>query len=552
MALPAHNLTLRFISGTDHAPFAIKAGTERVSIGRSAECDLCLMHDGVSRRHASLRATPEGWYIIHHGERSSTRINGERLSIDRPSPVVPGDVVAFGPCTCRVSSGVRTHWGPEATVANELAATERIEIMPAAAPLGRHARRMAVLMRWLGRITEPAEPRTVADQALQAAVEGSGFPRAAVLVPEEDGGLTVLSFVSPEGTDPSGFRFSRSLVDAALRGATALLRQIDGRAGAGLAPEGGAKYAASLAELDVHSAVCVPVLVGEHVEACLYFDARGQERAADADAVGFCEAVARVLALSMSERRRRELERRKLELTAQLSAAHDVQRLILPAPAGDVGPVKYVVRTRPGEFVAGDLFDAFTLDDGRAVVMMGDATGHGAASGMMMAMTQSHLHAELRCTGRIESAVRAANRYLVGHAEGGRTVSLWLGVFSPGGRCDFIDAGHGHWSVLGASGIARAVESLGGVPLGIDPDFAYEAESFQLESTDRLVLYTDGIVERRCASGEEFGVDRLWAAVAASPSERSVQAVFDAADAFAGSQTLLDDATVGIVFMSSE
>lgn len=536
-------ITLRFIAGPVRDPVTLEGSRDRWSVGRSADSDICLLHEGVSRRHATLVRSPDGLVVVHHAQRSSTRLNGERLDADKPTPVGAGDVLSFGPCTCRVSIGPLTRRGVEATMDGGLAVTQKIEVLGVRGRATRTARRLGLLSDWIAKLAQPRTIIEAAELAVSAALDGGGFPRAAVLVPDEAGlGFELLAARASDGSDCSSLRFSQSLLEPVRQGQVAVLRD-----------DSKADRAVSLAEMGVHTALGVPVMVGDQVEACLYLDARGGESTVDAEAIGFCEAVARGLALALGEAKRRDLERRQGELSAQLSAARDVQERLFPPGTGRVGPLRYAVLVRPGEYVAGDLFDAMELDGGAAAVMVGDATGHGAGSGMMMAMAQSFLHAQLRRTQDPAEAVRAANAYLADRAAGGRFVSLWLGVFERDGTVRYVDAGHGHWMRLAADG-SRAREPVGtavpGIPLGIDHEFPYESESLTLGPGERLLLYTDGVVERRGSGGDEFGADRLVEASHAGDETEACRRVFDAGDAFAGTVHLLDDATVAVVRMA--
>src|SRR5262249_4009123 len=200
----------------------------------------------------------------------------------------------------------------------------------------------------------------------------------------------------------------------------------------------------SIAELGIHSALCAPVPIGDDVIAYVYLDARGSESSVRADAAGFCEAIARAYGLALANLKRTELERRQVQLAAELAAAREVQSTMLPPKEADLGVIRYGVEVRPGLFVAGDLFDVIGLPGGRVAVCLGDVAGHGVGSALLMAMTQSHLHAELRRSEDPAEALSGVNRYLCERVGGGWFVSLWVGIFGPGGSLHCVDAGHGH------------------------------------------------------------------------------------------------------------
>jgi serine phosphatase RsbU (regulator of sigma subunit) len=206
----------------------------------------------------------------------------------------------------------------------------------------------------------------------------------------------------------------------------------------------------------------------------------------------------------------------------------------------------------PGQFVAGDLFDVMDLPGGATGFLIGDVTGHGAGSGMMMAMTQSHLAALLRHTGDVVASVRGANEYLAARAQGGKFATLWLGLLEPGGLLRYVDAGHGLWMVRRADGRVEQPRSRGSVPLGIDADSPFEEERLALGAGDRVVLFSDGVTEQRDGTGDQFGVERLAAAIreGADP-EADVTTTFERLLAFAAGTMLDDDATVASCLVRS-
>lgn len=533
-------IVLRPASGPEAGSLTIP-GDRPVSIGRAADCEICLMDDAVSRRHATIVRRAGIWFVVHQGARGVTSVNGVPLAPADPTALADGDILRLGPRAYRVDFGAAAGAASGvSTVDDARAPMQRVE---RASTLGRQTaadRRLRVLTDLMERLGETADEAAMAALTLDAAIAGSGYARAAVLRPaggERPGGVEVVAALRARPDDREEFRFSRSLIESAAAGEAVTLSRAD----AGVASH-------SIAELGIHSALCAPIFLGRAVARFLYLDARGRETQVHADSAGFCEAVAKAYGLALAETKRLELERRQSELAAELQAAREVQQVIVPPAEGDLGFLAYAVEMRPGLFVAGDLFDAIRLDDGRVAVCMGDATGHGAASAMMMALAQSHLHAELRRDGDPAVAATAVNRYLSQRSAGGRFVSLWIGVFDRDGSVRYVDAGHGHWVVGGRAEPLRRVQSPSGIPVGIDADHVYRNSRLLLSPGDRLVVYSDGLVEQRSQRGEPFGQARLVAAIGAGlPARSTVDAVFAAVAAFAGTKALDDDATLAIV-----
>lgn len=515
------------------------------TIGRAPACDVCLVHESVSRRHATVRSSGPSWLIVDDASAAGTLLNGVRLEPSTSAVLNHGDLLRIGPWTFRVEvehdSLAQGSAGSLLRTLDDAADTaRRIERLPTHAQ-GIAVERLRLLTECLTLLHSARREDDLARIALTHALKGTGYLRGAVLAPADTPGADApgeVSVLHAEGFghDNQPPMFSRSLLAEAASGHTAVLSESLSR-----------MTQASVAEPQVRAALCTPVTLSDVVCAFLYLDARRGDRSSPDDAGPFCEAVARAYGLALSNLKRAELEKHQQELALQLQSARAVQQTIAPAPAGRVAHIRYAVHVQPGVFVAGDLFDVVPLDDGVAV-LLGDVSGHGVGSGMLMAVTQAHLNAHLRSRGDVGEAIRSLNQYLCDHSAEGRFVSLWLGKISACGRVSFIDAGHGHWHIHRTGGRSCGPERRGSIPLGIDPDARFEVDSTTIARGDRLVLYSDGVVEQRNLSGEVFGLERVLAhRTERETPDAFVNRIFDELRDFAARRQFDDDATIALI-----
>jgi len=521
MSSTINGVTLRTISGPAAADRDVPPD-QRITIGRSVSCDLCLLDGTVSREHAALTWSGDRGIVVDLNSSRGTFLNGIKLESQVPTAIAPGDLLTIGPWTFRIHAG-----------------DERIgdgQTVDDTGALGMSIQRLPSTMS-----TDPREGR------LQLLIDCIASLNAA----DDEAALAIRR--DSQADEP--FAFSRSLVREATKGHVVSLNsgdfKLDGR---------------SVAELGIQTAIALPIELGGTVAAVLYLDSRRGERSSEYASSAYCEAVARACGLAMAKLKRGELERRQLVLHQEMAAAREVQRVLVPPEVGRHGSVRYSVRMRPGLFVAGDLFDVFPLADGRVGVFIGDVSGHGLGPALVMAMTQSHIHAHLAMHEDPGRVVEEVNRYVADHVADGRYVSLWLGVIWPDGEMRYVDAGHGHWGLvetdprrgmesriqaIGPGGAVGGMAKLAGaIPMGIDPSRRFVAETARLGPGHRLVLYSDGIVEQRNDLREEFGAARVLAAAAhASDPAGVVEAVTRAMDAFAGGITPGDDATVACIMV---
>ncbi|MDX2148329.1 MAG: SpoIIE family protein phosphatase [Planctomycetota bacterium] len=540
------HLRLRMIEGPEMAEFTLTPGG-RYLVGRLGKSDVHLPHEAVSREHALIDSTADGaWFLTDRGGITGTRLNGIRLPPEKPTQLAPGDLLRFGPWVFRVGLGADR---PEIQVDLDRGpAQTTVHVKPL--DQGSTAdQRLALLSECLSRLYLLGDEAAMARAALAVALRGSGYRRGAVLRACDDGFVVIAQNTAQSTATPhDNQRGSLTDADLDISFSRRLLQMASG--GRPVTMTGGANVVTShsIVDMGIHSALCTPIVVGDAIDSYMYLDARGAEGSVRADAAAFCEALATLLGLAIASHRRTELERRERDLAAQLHAAHAAQLLILPPRDGVLGAppnIEYSYDLRAGLLVAGDLFDAFTLQDGRVAVMIGDVTGHGAAAAMVMAACQARLAAELARTADPASAAQSLNTYLDGRLQPGHFVSLWLGVVSADGRVVYADAGHGHCCVLGPSSFERIVSPRGGIAVGIDPRHTYENLTLTIAPSQRLLLLSDGIVEQSGATGDRFGYVRLADALKGDRSTREdVAAAFAAFDRFSGRMPAQDDATV--------
>lgn len=559
---PTAPLVLEPVVGPTITPIAIDPAHAAV-LGRSSTSQVILADESVSRRHAQVHHSSGTWFITDLGSRHGTLVNAIQLAANGAVPLHNGDLVGIGPWTFRVRTGGSAATS-HITTDDRLLEQERVERVQEREMAAITQNRLNLLMNSAAAVAGVNDEAKLSKAIVGAAIEGTGFPRAAILreVKHDSNTFDIVCMRGPSETravgqaaDPA-VRFSTSLINAARSGDLAQLKSDAAMAGG-----------ASIISLGIQTAMCAPIAIGGAITAFLYLDARAGESggarafmagfgsrgaAIQQDAAAFCMALAKMYSLAMSNILREQLAQRQATIEKELAAAREAQRLIMPPDEGQVGGIRYAMRMRSGRYVAGDLFDVIDLGTGRVAVLLGDVAGKGIGAAILMATAQTHLNASLRVLDDPAEAVADVNRYLCSHVAQNKFISLWLGVFEPATRrMSFVDAGHGHWLVAsGRSGARniRRVDAVGGLPLGIDAAYRYQTEELILEPNDRLVVFSDGVVEQPSPDGAMFGLERAISALEPGDSESDdVRRLFDAVVNYAQTDSLSDDTTVASV-----
>lgn len=253
----------------------------------------------------------------------------------------------------------------------------------------------------------------------------------------------------------------------------------------------------------------------------------------------------------------RTLEAKCRELDAELAAAANVQRWLLPSatpPSPGLG-VSVASSYRTAQRSGGDYYDAGELPDGQFGVVIADVSGHGAAAAVLMAILRTIVHDEVdrsRVVGPAALLDRAHERLCaLGLPERGAFVTALSGSLNTAdGEFTYSCAGHPPPRLVRSK--SRTITSLAGastLPLGILSERPARAEETAvLEPGDLIVFYSDGITEARSPTGEFFGTARLDRILRQLPSHATphmaVDAITEAIRGFAGAGAPSDDQTL--------
>lgn len=199
--------------------------------------------------------------------------------------------------------------------------------------------------------------------------------------------------------------------------------------------------------------------------------------------------------------------------------AEVLQRTLLPErlPQSDaIGLTAHYLPATDEASVGGDLYDAVALSGGRMAVAIGDVEGKGLRAAAMVGQVRASLRALALDDPDPGRVLGRLNRVLAGSPGEMAMITLVYLVLDPDEETvTWACAGHPRPLLIPAGGKPEFLAGAHGPPLGADPEAEYTAASVPAGPGDRLLLYTDGAVERRGES-LEAGLDRLRAATAAA------------------------------------
>jgi serine phosphatase RsbU (regulator of sigma subunit)/pSer/pThr/pTyr-binding forkhead associated (FHA) protein len=535
-AEPAKELTLLPLSGPPVETIVVRPDQPGL-IGRQSQCDIQLADPSVSRVHAGLEWKRGRWFITDRMSRAGTMLNALRLEANTPTQLHDGDVLGLGPWRFTVKFGKLDRMTTGTMRQNRLAdSSGRVEAVAADELLSRTQRQLGLVMEFATAIKDARTEQALAEVVVRAASQGTGYARSALVKPLMGADrVEVVAAIEGGNLSPRGFPISSSLIRTAASGQVARLTT-----------DPILREAQSIISFGIRSAICAPVTVGDVIAAFLYVDNADQEASTSDDAAAFLAAIAKLGALALADFSRRALEDRQRQLEGDLMAARQAQERLMPPVAGTIGPVTYATRSRPGRLVAGDLFEVVGLDDGRVAVFLGDVAGKGVGAAVLMAAAQTQLRVALKHLMPLRTAIEELNRELTHRSPVGEFISLFVGIIDPKARTmEYVDAGHGYWLHRPGGGPPQQVPHDGGLVLGVEADHAYPTELVALNPGDRIVLFSDGLVEQHSPTGAAFGFEGVFEHLRETQDvEDDVRVLLERLQSFADSDELSDDVTI--------
>lgn len=193
------------------------------------------------------------------------------------------------------------------------------------------------------------------------------------------------------------------------------------------------------------------------------------------------------------------IQRTQERQSSELEAARSVQELLIPLEKPSTPGFEVDSVYTPANEVGGDFFHVQAIGDRGTLVVIGDVAGKG----LKAAMNVSLLMGALRRTSEQNPAkiLESLNRVLAGTDSFTTCQAAWFGN---NGELVLANAGH-----LPPYLNSQEIAVAGGLPLGVLPEIRYEELRLYLHPGDRILLFSDGVVEARKASGELFGFDRV-------------------------------------------
>ena len=236
-------------------------------------------------------------------------------------------------------------------------------------------------------------------------------------------------------------------------------------------------------------------------------------------------------------------------LESELQLARRVQSDLQPKPHSVSPHVEFAASAVAADHVGGDFYDIFEAASGQIAIVLGDVSGKGVSAALLVSVLQGAIRSST--ASEHESACERINRMLCERTACERFATLFWGVFDPiTNTLRYVNAGHAAPMLIrhGQNRIERLDE--GGPVLGLLSGARYSAGTVEIEDSDTLVLYSDGINEATDQKDEEFGDHRIQGMILNTPDATPAaicERIMNRVTAFASAGAPPDDRTLLVV-----
>lgn len=241
----------------------------------------------------------------------------------------------------------------------------------------------------------------------------------------------------------------------------------------------------------------------------------------------------------------------KAVIENELEIARTIQLSIVPKtfpPFPQVDHCDLYALLEPAKEVGGDLYDFFFIDEKRLFFAIGDVSGKGVPSALMMAVTRTLLKAKMERDADLAETISQVNNALCEGNEMVMFVTAFCGILDiETGIVEYCNAGHNPPYILRKDGQVEKIPSTRGVALGVVRDLTYGKGQIVLSRGDVIVTYTDGVTEAANDMKDLYQDERLQACLAQSKGfepKQIVESVFQDVKRFTNGAPQSDDITL--------
>ena len=264
------------------------------------------------------------------------------------------------------------------------------------------------------------------------------------------------------------------------------------------------------------------------------------------------ELKARVRSLIRVKRYYEQIEDMNQKLLANMIKAQQIQRSLMPKEFPQLEEVHFEAFYQAAEIVGGDYYNVYLVDEENICIYVADVTGHGLDAAMLtifiketinsyirQSLAKGHNLSPRRCLAELDEKFKAED------FPDDIFITIFLGFLNLKSKVfTYSSAGFVEFPyVFGPRGVWQ-LHCPGSLIISFGTSGGYEEKTLELQLGERILFYTDGLVEQQADSGEFFGPERLRKLLEKYQmvgNKNLLKAIISSAQAFSGTTTFQDD-----------
>jgi sigma-B regulation protein RsbU (phosphoserine phosphatase) len=236
----------------------------------------------------------------------------------------------------------------------------------------------------------------------------------------------------------------------------------------------------------------------------------------------------------------------KERLDKELQVASKIQNLLIPQTIPESTFLEFAAEYIPCKEIGGDFYDIIQLDNNRFIFVIADVSGKGIPGALVVSNMQATLRAFLEYSDDLLQVVSKLNDSIIRGTTADRYITFFIGLYDHRkSTFTYVNAGHNPPLLVKAGGEMQELKT-GGIFIGFMP-WVYESETVIFNKHDKLIMYTDGLVEAMNADEVEFEMAGLKNAINKNlnlPSRELKEKIRSQISKHIGDMPLTDDYTL--------
>lgn len=542
---------INFVKGANQGSTVELVG-DRIVLGRSADCNVVLNNQAVSREHAVIRKIQGKFYIEDMKSRNGTFVNNKEVATrtllkDNDRIKICDIILAFyeNPPLAPIPEHMRTaddlaEEEPDSSTVEATLSQSSKQILEA-----QPAEKLAMLLDLGADLSQTFRLEELLPKIVDKLFSVFRQADRAFIIMAEEGKLIPRVTKTRREGDEGAASFSRKIISQCIEKNEAVLSE-DASADKRF------DLSQSIADCKIRSVMCVP-LQGRTTPkpfGVIQLDTQDRFKKFNQEDLKLLLSVAGQAAVAVENARLHETIVARAGLERDLRLANQVQKSFLPKRPPLVPGYHFFAHYESAQEVGGDYYDFIPLPDGRCGIMVGDVAGKGVPAALLMAKVSSEARFCVLTEKSLSDAVYRLNEQMQEAGMIDRFVTLGACLLDPANHeVACVNAGHIP-PIVYRKATDKFEEGMtrdqAGFPLGVADGIPYESVAIKLEPGDGVLLFTDGVTEAKNRDDRDFQMEGVLNVLNKSPRnpQAFVEQLVNATREFARGRKPHDDITV--------